>query len=875
MDVVHSVGSTRTLFALVSTALLIGCGSRNELVDPSSVAQQIHYVASCGAAAPLACDAVTRDQCTTTQTAFAASDYSCLAASINLDGSEWVTPLATSGANDIVVTTGGTSDYAFVAVLRDTGNGPQPSECITGNYYSVRLRAGVDFTPGDNLYVVVDHAAGANMAFDVFPDCQATETETACGDGLDQDADHQYDCRDSDCDGSPSCPECAPRVSLACGDKLVTGNTGAFGSTSQVNSYTCMPELDTSGREYAYIFQPTVSGPVVFDVSNSGDYPILAVVRDDGRGCMTGDCVAGSFYSVRFDAVAGETYYLIVDGRPGTSFSYNVSVVCDAPTNEASCADGIDNDGDWYEDCGDSDCATAPECKTNVCTSVADLTCGTQRLAGNTSDPGAQAHISNYSCMPQLALGNPEVAYKFRYDTGPAIQTVLLTLSNETSYATVAALNDVSLMELTLTIKNTTTGSWSAGLLTTRPLIKPGAKAPRPGQPGYHAYAFAVDSCDVACGPGCSDDGNPTVLAQREGLTIGVDAWLVPALAAGQSATIPLSVPSSTKLSYIARILSSGDDFVGMHVIGNPLANAVPLADANGHGLDNVPFAISGYDANSRSATDGNGTSCNSICPPSTSNCYVAYNNGTTGGSQGGQANGQELQCNPNQCIAGNFYGTTFTAARGVDYYVTVEGSTQTGVGYELSVVCNPPATEANCSDQIDDDGDILIDCYDPDCDAVCMAGGACSSSADVTCSTVRLAASTADASAGDAIDSYLCAPIATPGPERAFRFTATTSEWVNFTTSNYSDYPVVAVIEDTGTCDPFNCVGTQYYSSTVYVTAGKSYYVIVDGTNSTLDFELSVVCNPPATETQSLCGDGIDNDGDYATDCNDPDCPC
>ncbi|MEZ4368138.1 MAG: hypothetical protein R2939_17935 [Kofleriaceae bacterium] len=856
--------------------LAASCSTPDTLVDPSGIAEQTRYVASCGAATALTCDGTARNQCTTTQDAFAAGDYACLAASIELDGSEWIQPLDTTGTGDLVVTTGGASDYAFVAVLRDTGAGPQPAQCITGNWYSVRLRAGIDFTPGESLYVVVDHPEGADMAFDVQADCDAgaTESPATCSDGFDGDADYLYDCTDPDCEGTPGCPECAPRAELQCGDTLVPGNTGGFGSTQTVGAYACMPTVDPGGREYAYVFHAPRTETVVFDVSNSADYPILAVIRDDGQGCMTGDCIAGSYYSTRFEAVAGETYYLIVDGHTGSSFSYSASLLCGAPSTETNCANDVDDDGDWAEDCDDPDCAAAPECQTQVCEAVADLTCETRRLPGNTSDAGAQANISKYSCMESLDLGHPEVAYKFKYTTGPATQPVLLTLSNETSYATVAALNDVSVMDLSLTITNTTSSPWSAGLLSTRQLITPGARAPRPGQAGYYAYQFAVDGCDSNCGPGCSDDGNPTVLAAREGLTIGTDAWLVPALAPGQAASVPLIVPSSAKLSYIARVSSTSDDFVAMHVVGDPRTLAVPLADASGAGLDTIAFAISGYDANSRSSTNGNGTSCSSTCPPPSSNCYVAYNNGTTGGAQTGQTGAQELQCNPNQCIAGNYYGTTFTAARGVEYYVTVEGANQPGVGYELSVVCSPPATETDCGDQVDQDGDDLIDCYDPDCAAECDAGGSCAASAAITCGTTRLVASTSDAAATDAVDGYLCAPgVATTGAEVTFEFTAERTEWVNFTTGAATDYAVVAVLEDKGACDPYDCVGTQYYSSVVQVVAGRRYFVVVDGVAGPVDFELSVVCDPPATETS--CDDGIDEDGDWLTDCADPDCGC
>jgi len=600
-------------------------------------------------------------------------------------------------------------------------------------------------------------------------------------------------------------------------------------------------------------------------------------MKDNGLGCMAGDCITGNYYSTIFHAEAGQTYYLSVDGDDNQSFSYTVSLLTPQAT-ETTCADDLDNDGDGLIDCDDSDCALDAACQTEPCKNWTALDCNTRLLAGDTGSMG-NGTISEYSCMPQLSLGHPEVGYTFSYDTGPDTREVLLTLSNESDYATVSALNDLQVVETDITIKNGSNSAWSEGLLALKELVKPGA-APRTGQPEYYTTAFANDACDLSdahCGAGCNDDGNATVLAKRHGLTIGTDAWIVPPLAKGASATVRIKAKADKELSYVARVVGSSDDLVAMHVLGNRNDLSVPLSDANGDGLDQIKFDISGFDVNSRSSSDGNGDSCSAQCPPPRTRCFVAPNNGTTGGAQpGGQSVANEVQCNPNQCIGGNFYAAKFQAKKGKQYFVTVEGAYNPDVSYSLSVICDPGPTESNCSDNIDEDGDYAIDCQDPDCDAACSQANTCQAADTIDCSTRRLQGTTSAPLATDAVDHSDCSPgTLMAGPEYAYTSVATESEWVNFTTSNIDRVVSVAVVEDTGTCDPHYCLDAQYYGAVVYVEAGKTYYVIVDGMTAgvTANYELSAVCNPPFSET--VCDDQIDNDGDRLADCYDPDCGC
>lgn len=191
----------------------------------------------------------------------------------------------------------------------------------------------------------------------------------------------------------------------------------------------------------------------------------------------------------------------------------------------------------------------------------------------------------------------------------------------------------------TVTIVNTGTNTaygWSAGLITFNPLLPLGL-TPRPGTPQYAAYAFTNSNCnpaDAICGSGCNDNGNAIVLARRMGLTLGVDAWLVPPLPAGVNATAVVTVdaPPGARLSYISWVNNTSvfDDFIALHVPGDNTELSVPLYDANGAPIT-PSFRISGYDSNSTSPTNGSGATCSQECPTQSTGCYVAPGNASIG----------------------------------------------------------------------------------------------------------------------------------------------------------------------------------------------------------------------------------------------------
>ncbi|MEO6951900.1 MAG: FG-GAP-like repeat-containing protein [Polyangia bacterium] len=219
--------------------------------------------------------------------------------------------------------------------------------------------------------------------------------------------------------------------------------------------------------------------------------------------------------------------------------------------------------------------------------------------------------------------------------------------------------------QFVVTVKNTTSTAWSAGLMSLSPLITVG-EVPSSSAPEYAAYAFATGSCFISdgyCTTGSCEDGQPGVLAQRRGLTLGTDAWLVPALAAGQSASVAIDVAVATSLSpqphlsYLARA-GTTDDFVAMHRVGDTdLLSSGALFDSAGMPVANVAFEIGGYDANANNASDGSSGACAPTCGTSAPGCYVAPGNVSTGGTLFAQPADPVLD-NPWTYAAGGNYTT-------------------------------------------------------------------------------------------------------------------------------------------------------------------------------------------------------------------------
>jgi len=245
-----------------------------------------------------------------------------------------------------------------------------------------------------------------------------------CDNGVDDDGDGLIDGDDSDCAGTPDPGTgiCDAQVELSCGD-IQSGYTFAAGNTTTISSYSCN-SWDESGPEFAYVFRPEVTESVDICLSNVAEDLDIFVLDDVNGVCDSSNCIEAAGTCANLDAVAGETYYLVVDGYQGAISTYDLEVEC--PSTSEDCGNGVDDDADGLIDCQDEGCTDTVEC-LELCVESWSLSCGSVASGNTATYSGATDQVDSYSCVPWVESG-PEYAYYFQAPLDQA-NTVTVSLS--------------------------------------------------------------------------------------------------------------------------------------------------------------------------------------------------------------------------------------------------------------------------------------------------------------------------------------------------------------------------------------------------------------------------------------------------------------
>ncbi len=187
---------------------------------------------------------------------------------------------------------------------------------------------------------------------------------------------------------------------------------------------------------------------------------------------------------------------------------------------------------------------------------------------------------------------------------------------------------------------------------------------------------------------------------------------------------------------------------------------------------------------------------------------------------------------------------------------------------------CAAPATETNCTDGLDDDGDTLVDCDDPDCsaDPACAApsvpGDTCADAIAVGEGSTPFDNSVSVSDGPSDCDSNM-------GADMWFLYTATASGDATIETCGTAGTldDSVLIVYDSAACpqagdaclasDDDGCTTPNFSSTvTIPVTAGESYYVQVGGWNGatgTSDLNISVALpNDECATATAVTGDGV-----------------
>ena len=99
-----------------------------------------------------------------------------------------------------------------------------------------------------------------------------------------------------------------------------------------ISAYQGCGQTDYTGHEYVYTYVAETSGTVTIDLDEPGIFSTdldIFVLADEGLGCNPASCVAWSTNVVEWDAEAGTTYYVVVDGYEEAIGEYSVEMSCE------------------------------------------------------------------------------------------------------------------------------------------------------------------------------------------------------------------------------------------------------------------------------------------------------------------------------------------------------------------------------------------------------------------------------------------------------------------------------------------------------------------------------------------------------------------
>ncbi len=297
------------------------------------------------------------------------------------------------------------------------------------------------------------------------------------------------------------------------------------------------------------------------------------------------------------------------------------------------------------------------------------------------------------------------------------------------------------------------------------------------------------------------------------------------------------------------------------------------------------------------------------------------------------------IGCHSADCIAAGDNDASFSAFAGSTYYVLVDGFQGSAGDFVIDVQCSAVSGDdddsvgddddsvgddddsvavEDCTNGVDDDGNGLVDCDDSACatdpacqstvvedctngidddgnglvdcdDTTCAADPACQggSGGGVCSPGYILTEGSSDswnnggAGSTNAVGTYNCVAWDESGPEYAYEYTATVNGTATVDISvtgwfNFSDLDVFVLDGSSGSCDPMSCETYGDSTATWTVTAGSTWYILVDGyqgDSSDYDITLTATGSSGGTTTETSCTDGLDDDGDGSIDCADSDC--
>ena len=121
--------------------------------------------------------------------------------------------------------------------------------------------------------------------------------------------------------------DCSNTVILTCG---VTYSGASSTAASNVTTFGCNTWTET-GPERVHSITPSTSGTITATISNfTGDLDVYILASCDATDCLGTVSSSSATYA---NAVAGNTYYVVVDADDGSGSAYDIVVTCPTVTS--------------------------------------------------------------------------------------------------------------------------------------------------------------------------------------------------------------------------------------------------------------------------------------------------------------------------------------------------------------------------------------------------------------------------------------------------------------------------------------------------------------------------------------------------------------
>ena len=166
--------------------------------------------------------------------------------------------------------------------------------------------------------------------------CCSVSWDSNCAEGAQQEC--ASTCTDCDvcgngfCGPDEDCTSCPDDCNCISGYTITSGeadayNTGSSGGTNRLSKYGGSCTGDYVGSEYAYTFVAPLTGQMKVTLGGADSNTDVLVLAEAANGCDPADCVAqgqGTGSTVTWSAVAGSTYYIVVDRKVAGSANYTL-----------------------------------------------------------------------------------------------------------------------------------------------------------------------------------------------------------------------------------------------------------------------------------------------------------------------------------------------------------------------------------------------------------------------------------------------------------------------------------------------------------------------------------------------------------------------